>query len=97
MHAIVIIFLAILLLGCLIYLYFENVDSNKAYYELSKIIDNDINNIKTIGDCDEILGYISDNFGKFAVNKDIQLNLSRKYWFVNGIKYYLTYLKDKDE
>lgn len=97
MNIFIAIFLVVLLCSCLYYLYVENVSSKKAYSELSKIINNDINNIQTIGDCNTILNYIKENYPKFAANRNIQLDLSEKYWFVNGIKYYLIYLKDKDE
>lgn len=96
MNIFVAIFLVLLLCGCLWYLYYENINCKKAYKSFEAIINSDIENIKTVGDCDNILEYISDNYDKFVANRNIQSRLSEKYWFVCGIKFYLVYLQNEN-
>ena len=91
------IFLILLFIGCMWYLYYENITCQKAYKAFEAIINSDIENIKTTGDCDTILNYIKKNYPKFTANRNIQSSLSEKYWFVNGIRYYLMYLQNKNE
>lgn len=95
MNIFVAIFLVVLLCSCFWYLYYENISCEKAYKSFEAIIDSDIENIKTTGDCDTILNYIKENYPKFVANRNIQSRLSEKYWFVNGIKFYLMYLQNK--